>query len=110
MPSDPAIVAALVSAVIAIVVAFISAWVAVSLQKDRLRTELKLEFAAEAAIRELLSDKRWKLRSFDAIQKRLQGFDEDELRKLLIRSGALSFESEDGELWGLREHNLERLR
>ena len=110
MPTDPTIFAALVSAVVAFVVALItsgiSAWVAVSLQKDRLRTELKLEFAAEAAIRELLSDDRWPKRSFEAIQKRLQGFKPDELRRHLIRSGAVSFQGKSGEeLWGLPERN-----
>ena len=107
---DPKIIAAAVSALVAfltaLVTAGISARVAVSLQKDRLRTELKLEFAAEAAIRELLSDKRWPKRSYDAIQKRLQGFEPDELRKHLIRAGAVSYQGEaDKQLWGLPERN-----
>ena len=111
MPTDPTILAALVSAVVALAISGISAWVAVWLQKERLRTELKLEFAAETAIRELLTEKKWKLRSFKTISKRLQGFDNDELRKLLIRSGALCFErrSDGQELWGLRERNRNEL-
>ena len=129
MPEDPAIVASLVSAVVALITAAITAWVTVGVQKTRLqaefqlqearlRTELKLEFAAETAIRELLSREKWKLRSFKEIEKRLKGFDKDDLRKALIRSGALSFESsadsahdedEDNELWGLRERNADKL-
>ena len=112
MPTEPTILAASVSAVVALVVSGISSVVMVWLQKDRLRTELKLEFAAETAIRDLLSERSWKQRSFEAIKKRLQGFDDDELRKLLVRSGAVSFErADDGkEFWGLRERNLAELR
>ena len=118
MLDEPAIVAALVSAATAFLVALItsgmSAWAAVRLQKDRLREELKLEFAAESAIRELLSQEKWKLRSFEAIQKRIPGFEKSELQKLLIRSGALRFERHEGgevtELWGLRERNWDKLQ
>ena len=110
MPTDPTFVAALVSAVVALAISGISAWIAVWLQKDRLRTELKLEFAAETAIRELLSEEKWKLRSFEEIEKRLKGFGENEVRKLLIRSGALSFKSREGkEQWGLLERNKDEL-
>ena len=93
---DPTLDAVLVSAVVALAISGISAWASIWLLKDRLRTELKLEFAAETAIRELLSEEKWKLRSFEEIEKRLKGFEENELRKLLIRSGALSFKSREG--------------
>jgi hypothetical protein len=84
------------------------------LQRDRLRTELKLEFATEAAIRELLSDKRFSKRSLKAIERRLGGLEGHELRKALLRAGAVSFRrrgvaGEEGELWGLRERNMEDL-
>jgi hypothetical protein len=107
MLADPTIVTALVSGVVAFVISGITSWVSYLLQKERLRTELKLEFAAETAIRDLLSEKDWKLRSFEAINCRLQGFETNELRKLLIRSGALCFErrSNGEEMWGLRERN-----
>ena len=96
---------------VALVTSIITALVSLQLQKDRLRAELKLEFAAESAIRDLLSEEKWKLRSFDAIKKRLKGFDDDELRKLLIRSGAICFERRDDgkEMWGLRVRNRGRL-
>ncbi|MFJ9460901.1 hypothetical protein ACIRST_38260 [Kitasatospora sp. NPDC101447] len=76
------------------------------LQEERLRVELRTQFMAEAAIHQLLSEAEAK-RSFEVIEKRLGGFRGDELRQLLIRSGAVRFERDtDGkELWGLRERN-----
>lgn len=65
---------------------------------------------AEEAIRHLLQDERWKLRNFELIKRRVGGFDEEALRQLLVRAGALRFEGEGGEeLWGLRERNADRL-
>ncbi|QEX15430.1 hypothetical protein FRZ44_07140 [Hypericibacter terrae] len=109
MPTDPTIIAALVSGVVAIGVATVTSIVSFSLQKDRLRAELKFEFSTEAALLELLSDERWQLRSFDAIHKRFRGLGADELRKSLIRAGALSFGDAAEEFWGLRDRNKERL-
>jgi len=55
---------------------------------------------AEVAIRSLLRPKEWELRSFGAIKRRMGGFDDDELRRLLVRAGALSFEGEGGRSCG----------
>jgi hypothetical protein len=55
---------------------------------------------AEVAIRSLLWPKEWELRSFGAIKRRMGGFDDDELRRLLVRAGALSFEGEGGRSCG----------
>ena len=79
---------------------------ALELQEERLRVELRTEYMAEAAIAQML----WKaepLRSFARIKDRIGGFDYDELRRLLVRAGALRFTSNDGktELWGLRDRN-----
>jgi len=82
-----------------------------SQQEARLRTELRTEFMAEEAIRALLSHEDWTLRSFEAIKRRVKGFDDNELRQLLVRAGAVAFERRDSstELWGLREKNLDEL-
>lgn len=75
-------------------------------QEARLRTELRTEFMAEEAIRSLLLHEDWMLRSFGAIKRRVRGFHDDELRRLLVRAGALAFQAEDGqELWGLKDRN-----
>lgn len=63
---------------------------------------------AESAVKALLENETWKKRSFDEIKKRLGGFEDDELRKILVRSGAIRFEGADNkELWGLISRNLE---
>ena len=72
------------------------------IDRDRARTE----FMAEAVAKQLLNVEKWKQRSFDAIQRRLGGFQPDELRKILVRAGAVKFEGKAGEeLWGLLERN-----
>ena len=101
---------ALVAAAVALVVSIVGAAATFKAQEARLRIELRTEFMAEAAIRRLLSSAQWKKRSFTAIKRRLGGFTDDELRRMLVRAGALQFEDGDGEeLWGLLERNLDDL-
>lgn len=102
---------ALVAAIVGLVVSIIGAAATFKVQESRLRTELRTEFMAEAAIRRLLQNEQWKKRSFTAIQRRLGGFADDELRRLLVRAGAIRFEDGSGdELWGLLERNPDELR
>jgi hypothetical protein len=101
---------ALISGGVSLVVATIVAVTTVRLERERLRTELRTEFMAEAAIRALLSVDDLPLRSFEKIRHHVGGFEDPELRRLLIRSGALRFKARDGsEMWGLRDRNLDRL-
>jgi hypothetical protein len=71
-------------------------------QASRLRTELRTEFMAEEAIHALLTHEDWTLRSLDAIKRRVKGFDDEELRRLLVRAGAVAFDRPDSseEMWG----------
>jgi hypothetical protein len=85
-------------------VALITSLVAYLLQERKLKAELRTEFMAEQAAQKLLKSRKWKKRSFDEIKKRLAGFDDDELRKILVRSGAVRFDGEK-ELWGLISKN-----
>ncbi len=80
--------------------------------RERLRREFMLDFAAENAVKSLLKRPEWKCRTFEAIKRRLGGFDDDELRKLLVRSGAIrAFRSNDqAELWGLASRNPDLLQ
>jgi hypothetical protein len=95
-----------VPAVVALAVALLTSLGTFWLQRERLRTELRTQFMAEAAIVQLLEDTRWR-RSFAAIQHRIDGFGDDELRQLLVRAGAVRFRNEAGEeLWGLRRRNI----
>ncbi|NUM46685.1 MAG: hypothetical protein HUU38_18430 [Anaerolineales bacterium] len=92
----------LTSAITAIIAAFFT----FTLQERRLKTESRTEFMAEQAAKKLLEADKWKKRSFDEIKKRLAGFDDNELRKILVRSGAVRFEGENGkEFWGLISRN-----
>jgi len=81
-------------------------------QEARLRTELRTEFMAEEAIRALLDHRDWTQRSFAEIRRQVRGFPDDELRQLLVRSGAVAFDRKrDGEeMWGLRERNRDALQ
>jgi hypothetical protein len=50
------------------------------------------------------------LRTFDTLGRHLGGFRDDELRKLLLRAGAVRFFDKDGkEFWGLLNRNWEEL-
>ena len=73
--------------------------------ENRLRQEFAVQYSAEAAIKALMS-KGFALRSFSLIQHHIRGFDEQELRKLLISSGCICFKVIDGkEYWGLLKEN-----
>jgi hypothetical protein len=90
-----------------VLTAFITAFVTFAVQERKLRAELRTEFKAEQAARSLLKNRRWQKRSFTEIKKRLGGFSEDELRKVLVRAGAVRFERKEDreELWGLISKN-----
>ncbi|MEW5873508.1 MAG: hypothetical protein AB1894_29895 [Chloroflexota bacterium] len=93
------------------IVALITAIATYALQERKLRTELRTEFMAEQAAKKLLESPNWSKRSFEEIKKRLAGFEDDELRKILVRSGAVRFVDKEGrELWGLINRNEEELR
>jgi hypothetical protein len=85
------------------------------IQEERLKVELRTEFMAETAIRQLLSHPRWDQRKFNTIKGKMgDAFEDAELRKLLVRSGAVCFwltlkSGEKEELWGLIERNQGRL-
>lgn len=79
-------------------------------QERKLQREYQLQDSAERVARTLLSDQTWRLRSFRVIRHHLGGFEDNELRKILVRCGAIRFMSRSGqELWGLVERNSDRL-
>jgi hypothetical protein len=80
------------------------------LQERKLRRDFQLEFMAENAARVLLESEKWKMRSFTQIKARLGGFGDDELRKVLVRAGAVRFKGMDEEeLWGLLKRNVDSI-
>lgn len=76
------------------------------LQKQRFSQELKVkqeenktEFMAESTAKHFLNHKSYTDRSFETLKKHLGGFDDDELRKILVRAGAIRNFREDGSEW-----------
>jgi hypothetical protein len=66
-------------------------------------------YAAERVAHELLMHPAWEQRSFEAIHHRLGGFQNDELRRILVQAGAVRFTAGGNEYWGLIERNREAL-
>lgn len=84
------------------------------LQERRIKFEfaqMRTEFMAEQVARQLLEHEQWARRSFKAIKHRLGGFEDDELRKILVRAGAIRFEDRKTkeEYWGLIHRNRDVL-
>jgi hypothetical protein len=106
-----------VAVITSVITAAVTSFAALAIQERRLRRDFALdrervrtEFMAEQVTRELLESERWEKRTFRAIQQRLKGFDGDELRKILVRAGAVAFEGDQGEeLWGLLSRNRREL-
>jgi hypothetical protein len=63
------------------------------------REQHRTEFMAEETARHFLSHKGFTDRSFETLQRNLGGFEEDELRKILVRAGAIRIYREDGSEW-----------
>ncbi|MEP2024730.1 MAG: hypothetical protein ABJH98_11880 [Reichenbachiella sp.] len=64
-----------------------------------LKETYKTDFMAEETAKHFLSHKSHIERSFDVLQKHLGGFEDNELRKILVRSGAIREFREDGSEW-----------
>jgi hypothetical protein len=85
---------------------FIGGVIAWWLQKDRADADLRIalesvktEHMAEKTAQFFLSHKGYTDRSFELLSKRLGGFEDDELRRILVRSGAVRYIREDGSEW-----------
>lgn len=68
-------------------------------QLRMLHEQHKTEFMAEETARHFLNHKSFTDRSFETLQKNLGGFADDELRKILVRAGAIRVYREDGSEW-----------
>ena len=97
--------------VASVITAFVTAFLTFLIQERRLRSEMRTEFMAEQAVRDLLEVEIWPKRSFEAIKSRVGGFEDDELRKILVRAGAVRFKGkENKELWGLVSRNKKKIQ
>ena len=64
-----------------------------------LQEQHKVEFMAETTARHFLSHKSFTDRSFDTLRAHLGGFSDDDLRKILVRAGAVRIYRDDGSEW-----------
>jgi hypothetical protein len=64
-----------------------------------LQEQQKVEFMAEETARHFLSHKSFTDRSFETLRNHLGGFEDDELRKILVRAGAIRVFRADGSEW-----------
>lgn len=88
------------------------------LQRDRASADLaialeaiKTEHMAEKTALHFLKHKDYTDRSFELLSKRLGGFEGDELRKILVRCGAVRYIRKDGsEWWRLLSRSVEAAR
>ena len=68
-------------------------------QIELLRQQYKTVFMAEETANHFLSHKTHIERSFEVLKKHLGGFEENELRKILVRAGAVRTYRDDGTEW-----------
>lgn len=64
-----------------------------------LREEHKTEFMAETTAKHFLNHKSYTDRSFETLKRHLGGFEDDELRKILVRAGAIRTIRDDNSEW-----------
>lgn len=70
----------------------------------RLGRELLLDMQPEAIDKKLLQSPKWRLSTFKTLKYHILGSEEDELRQVLIRAGAVrSADAQGAETWGLLE-------
>ena len=78
--------------------------------EQKARLDNRTLFAAEQVSHSLMMHPEWKSRTFRIIKARLGGFDDDALRQILVRAGAIRLRGRDGtERWGLLDRNRDTL-
>ena len=115
---SPEVTAAIVGGMVALVTALLTVVVTARQQRRQFQLDLeklrheaaedflrdrdqsRTQFMAERVAVELIQETTFSFRTFEQIAKRLGGFEEDELRRILVRAGAVRFEGRE-ELWGL---------
>ena len=98
--------AALWSTISALLGALVGGAISWALNRQQFRNQLrilqeqnKVEFMAEETARHFLAHKACTDRSFETLRMHLGGFEDDELRKILVRAGAIRVYREDGSEW-----------
>lgn len=110
-----ALVPILCSLISGIAGAIVGGIVTLNLQKQRYRNDLELlknefktEFMAETTARFFLNHSGYTDRSFETLRDSIGGFEDNELRQILVRAGAIrSFRKDGSEWWRLLSRNDE---
>ena len=68
-------------------------------QVEVIRQQYRTEFMAEDTARHFLGHRGYTDRSFETLRKHLGGFTDDELRRILVRAGAIRDYRADGSEW-----------
>lgn len=110
---SPEVIAGLFGLVGVLVGGLLSWW----LQKDRASTDLRIaleavktEHMAETTASHFLNHKGYTDRSFNLLSKRLGGFEDNDLRRILVRAGAIRYVRADGtEFWRLLSREQEAI-
>ncbi len=108
---------ALIAAISSLLGVTVGGLISYYLQKQKLDHELtlkhqdnKTENMAEATVKYYLKEEKFHERSFEHLRTKLGGFEEDELRRILVRSGAVRFirKADQKEFWCLVERLHEK--
>lgn len=101
-----------VSALLGGLISFALQFVKFKHEIKKLQTAHKTDFMAETTAIHFLSHKSFTDRSFETLKSHLGGFEDEELRKILVRAGAIRVYREDdnSEWWRLLSRNPEYIQ
>jgi hypothetical protein len=108
--SSPQAIAAIVAGLVSLVTGAITAGITYYVTIIKFRLDNRTMFQAEHAARQLMMDEKWRWRTFDILKHHLGGFEDNELRQILVRAGAIRTVANNGkEVWGLLDRNRDKL-
>ncbi|WOJ88529.1 hypothetical protein RZS28_11915 [Methylocapsa polymorpha] len=95
----------LIAGLVSLSTSLVIALATMILTNRKMRRNLTPDFAAERVAREILMDPKSQSRPFRILRHHLSGFTDDELRKILVRAGAVRLTAGGQEVWGLLSRN-----
>ena len=99
---DPRVISAIIAALISVFTAVLSSIITYRITHKSLMRQYKLDYQVEELVLKFLNHKKWRFRTFKTLKHHIAGFEDDELRKILVSVGAIKFEDNNKcEIWGL---------